>query len=53
MNSRFLAFIAEEDAPTMIEYALMLALVALVAISAVGAFGTNVTELFYIPPSVF
>ena len=36
----------EEDAPTMVEYALMVALIAVVAITAVQLIGTNVTQTF-------
>ncbi len=41
--------LTEEDAPTMIEYALLIALIAVVTVAAVSVMGTNVNELFFIP----
>ncbi len=35
------AFLAREDGPTAVEYAVMLALVIAVCVAAVGAMGTN------------
>ncbi len=39
-------FPAEEDGASLVEYALLLALIALVAIAAVQVVGTNVSEDF-------
>ncbi len=39
-------FLKEEDAPTMVEYGLMLALIAVVCIAAVTLIGTNLCDLF-------
>ncbi len=36
-------FVKEEDAPTMVEYALLVALIAVVCIAAVTLLGTNVS----------
>ena len=40
-------FIAEQDAPTMVEYGLLLALVVLVAVLAVGTFGQAVNNMLF------
>ncbi len=39
-------FVREEEGPTMVEYALMVALVAIVAIAAVIVLGQNVSTIF-------
>jgi pilus assembly protein Flp/PilA len=39
-------FIKNEEAATMVEYGLMVALIAVVAIAAVTALGTNVSDKF-------
>jgi pilus assembly protein Flp/PilA len=39
-------FHSEEDAPTMVEYGLMVALIAVVCIAAVTFIGTNLSTLF-------
>lgn len=39
-------FVNEEDAPTMVEYGLMVALVAIACIIAVTAVGTNLSAKF-------
>ena len=39
-------FVNEEDAPTMVEYGLMVALIAVVCIAAVTLLGTNVRAVF-------
>ena len=40
------AFIREDDGATMIEYALLVALIALVAVVSIGLAGTNVNAIF-------
>ena len=40
-------FLASEDGPTAVEYAVMLALIIVVCISAVAAVGTETSELFF------
>ena len=39
-------FLREEDGATMVEYALMLALIAVVCITAVGTIGTSANTMF-------
>jgi len=39
-------FIESEDAPTMVEYAILIALIALVVAVAAQLLGTNVSTLF-------
>jgi len=39
-------FLADEDGPTAVEYAVMLALIVVVCITAITALGTNVTNTF-------
>ncbi|WP_146397668.1 Flp family type IVb pilin [Planctomycetes bacterium CA13] len=39
-------FLKEEDGPTAVEYAVMLALIVVVCIGAVGAIGTNASTKF-------
>jgi Flp pilus assembly pilin Flp len=39
-------FIANEDAPTMVEYGLLVALIALVVAAAAKVLGQNVSSLF-------
>jgi pilus assembly protein Flp/PilA len=39
-------FVINEDGPTAVEYAVMLALIIVVCISAVTALGTNATNTF-------
>jgi pilus assembly protein Flp/PilA len=39
-------FVRDEEGATMVEYALMVALIAIVAIAAVTLIGTNVTTKF-------
>ncbi|HAH87138.1 MAG TPA: Flp family type IVb pilin [Armatimonadetes bacterium] len=46
MVERMKALLNDEEGATMVEYALMLALIAVVAITAVGLIGTNVTAKF-------
>ena len=42
-----------EDAPTMVEYGLLVALIAIVAIIGVAVFGEGVSSLFLVPPGYF
>jgi len=48
--SKFVAsakkFIKSEDAPTMVEYGLLIALIALVVAAAAAVLGQNVSTLF-------
>lgn len=39
-------FLASEDGPTAVEYAVMLALIILVCIGAISALGTNTSNKF-------
>ena len=39
-------FIAGEDGPTAVEYAVMLALILVVCITAITALGTNANKIF-------
>jgi pilus assembly protein Flp/PilA len=39
-------FVRDEDGATMVEYALMLALIAIVCIAAVAVIGTNAKTVF-------
>ena len=40
------AFLDEEDAPTMFEYALLVAFIALVVVAAATLLGTSISTLF-------
>ncbi len=42
----FVSFIREEDGPTAVEYAVMLALIIVVCITAITALGTNASNTF-------
>lgn len=60
MNSRTLQawtavgrFLRGEEAPTMVEYGLLVALIALVAVVAVRAFGIEAAKLLQVPPEYF
>jgi len=44
--SKVSSFLREEDAPTMVEYGLLVALIAVVAVTAVGTLGTNISTMF-------
>jgi len=46
MRTRMESMLENEDGATMVEYALMIALIAAVAITAVTLVGTNVTAEF-------
>lgn len=39
-------FVKEEDAPTMVEYGLMVALIAVVCIGTVTTLGINISAMF-------
>jgi pilus assembly protein Flp/PilA len=39
-------FLAEEDGPTAVEYAVMLALIVVVCIAAITSLGTNLNNTF-------
>lgn len=39
-------FLKEEDGPTAVEYAVMLALIVVVCLGAVGTIGTNANDKF-------
>jgi pilus assembly protein Flp/PilA len=43
---RLLSFLREEDGPTAVEYAAMLALIVIVAIAAIRTFGLKASELW-------
>lgn len=42
----FRLFLKEEDGPTTVEYALMLALIVLAAVAGIWALGTSVSSVF-------
>lgn len=44
--SKVSSFLREEDAPTMVEYGLLVALIAVVAAAAVGPLGTAIAAMF-------
>jgi pilus assembly protein Flp/PilA len=44
--SRALEFLRNEDGPTAVEYAVMLALIIVVCITAITALGTNASNTF-------
>jgi pilus assembly protein Flp/PilA len=46
MLTKIKQFLKEEDGATMVEYALMLALIAIVCIVAVTAVGNNANKVF-------
>ncbi len=39
-------FLASEDGPTAVEYAVMLALIVIVCLAAIGSIGTNANTTF-------
>lgn len=39
-------FLKEEDGPTAVEYAFMLALIVLAAVAAISALGTSISGVF-------
>ena len=44
--NRMLAFVRDEEAQDLLEYALLVALIALVAVGAITAAGANVNTIF-------
>jgi pilus assembly protein Flp/PilA len=44
--SKVIDFLQEEDGPTAVEYAVMLALIVVVCLAAVGTIGTNANAKF-------
>ena len=46
MLSRLVNFLKQEDGPTAVEYAVMLALIIVVCITAITALGTNANATF-------
>ena len=46
LNASLVKFLREEDGPTAVEYAVMLALIIVVCITAVTALGTNASNTF-------
>ena len=45
-TNSILDFLKEEDGPTAVEYAVMLALIVVVCLAAVGTIGTNANAKF-------
>lgn len=43
---KFVQFMKEEDGPTAVEYAVMLALIVVVCLGAIGTIGTNANQQF-------
>ena len=43
---QFVKFIKEEDGPTAVEYAVMLALIVVVCMGTIGTIGTNANTTF-------
>ncbi len=46
LRHSFLTFLRNEDGPTAVEYAVMLALIIVVCISAITTLGTNANKTF-------
>ena len=46
MNSTVRRFLKDEDGPTAVEYALMLALIVLLAVGAIAALGGSMNGVF-------
>jgi pilus assembly protein Flp/PilA len=44
--AKFYRFLASEDGPTAVEYAVMLALIIVVCIAAIGTIGTSASSTF-------
>jgi pilus assembly protein Flp/PilA len=44
--SKVRRFLASEDGPTAVEYAVMLALIVIVCLAAIGSIGTNAKTTF-------
>jgi pilus assembly protein Flp/PilA len=45
-SSQVIEFLKEEDGPTAVEYAVMLALIVVVCLAAIGTLGTNANAKF-------
>jgi pilus assembly protein Flp/PilA len=45
-TQRFIKFLKQEDGPTAVEYAVMLALIIVVCIAAITTLGSNANETF-------
>ena len=50
MWRRLCRLVKEEDAPTMVEYGLLIALIGIVAMIGVAVFGSATSALFLVPP---
>jgi pilus assembly protein Flp/PilA len=46
LASQFVRFLAQEDGPTAVEYAVMLALIIVVCITAISTLGSNANNTF-------
>ena len=46
--SRWKRFLADDDGPTMVEYALLLAMLVLVSVSTLGGFGVGMRNIYVI-----
>ena len=46
IRSSFLRFLKDEDGPTAVEYAVMLALIIVVCLAAISLLGTNANSTF-------
>ena len=46
VTKRFVAFLKQEDGPTAVEYAVMLALIIVVCIAAITTLGQNASTTF-------
>jgi pilus assembly protein Flp/PilA len=46
MLSKILRFLREEEGPTAVEYAVMLALIVVVCLAAIGMLGQNASKSF-------
>jgi pilus assembly protein Flp/PilA len=46
LAKKLVAFLKEEDGPTAVEYAVMLALIIVVCIAAITTLGSNANETF-------
>jgi len=46
LRSQIARFLRDEDGPTAVEYAVMLALIIVVAITAITSLGTNASNTF-------
>ena len=46
LSRKFVNFLKQEDGPTAVEYAVMLALIIVVCIAAIGVLGSNANNQF-------